>query len=71
MGRDRRHGFPYTWLPNHLGDAAGQGRHLAGDLLDICDPTVEALLVEHIQLDLGHVQPATVLRGEDKLEPIP
>jgi hypothetical protein len=21
MGRDRRRGFPYTWLPNHLGDA--------------------------------------------------
>jgi len=20
MGRDRRRGFPYTWLPNHLGD---------------------------------------------------
>lgn len=24
MGRDRRRGFPYTWLPNHLGDAGGQ-----------------------------------------------
>lgn len=24
MGRDRRRGFPYTWLPNHLGDADGQ-----------------------------------------------
>ena len=24
MGRDRRRGFPYTWLPNHLGDAEGQ-----------------------------------------------
>lgn len=24
MGRDRRRGFPYTWLPNHLGDASGQ-----------------------------------------------
>jgi hypothetical protein len=21
MGRDQRRGFPYTWLPNHLGDA--------------------------------------------------
>lgn len=21
MGQDRRRGFPYTWLPNHLGDA--------------------------------------------------
>ena len=24
MGRDRRRGFPYTWLPSHLGDAHGQ-----------------------------------------------
>ncbi len=23
MGRDRRRGFPYTWIPNHLSDAAG------------------------------------------------
>ena len=40
MGRDRRRGFPYTWLPNHLGDARRQVsprsflaalRHAAGD----------------------------------------
>ena len=24
MGRDRRRGLPYTWLPNHLGDARRQ-----------------------------------------------
>lgn len=24
MGRDRRRGFPYTWLPNHLSDARRQ-----------------------------------------------
>lgn len=24
MGLDHRRGFPYTWLPNHLGDAHGQ-----------------------------------------------
>jgi hypothetical protein len=24
MGRDRRRGFPYTWLPNHLGDTRKQ-----------------------------------------------
>jgi len=24
MGRDRRRGFPYTWLPSHLGDARRQ-----------------------------------------------
>jgi len=24
MGRDSRRGFPYTWLPHHLGDANGQ-----------------------------------------------
>lgn len=24
MGRDRRRGFPYTWLPNHLGDTREQ-----------------------------------------------
>lgn len=24
MGPDRRRGFPYTWIPNHLGDAEGK-----------------------------------------------
>ena len=24
MGSDRRRGFPYTWIPNHLGDTEGQ-----------------------------------------------
>lgn len=24
MGADRKRGFPYTWLPNHLSDASGQ-----------------------------------------------
>ena len=24
MGRDPRRGFPYTWIPNHLGDTAGR-----------------------------------------------
>jgi hypothetical protein len=24
MGRDKRRGFPYTWLPNHLGDTRNQ-----------------------------------------------
>ncbi len=24
MGKDQRRGFPYTWLPNHLGDSMGQ-----------------------------------------------
>ena len=24
MGRDPRRGFPYTWIPNHLGDAEGR-----------------------------------------------
>ena len=24
MGRDRRRGFPYTWIPNHLADANGR-----------------------------------------------
>jgi len=24
MGRDRRRGFPYTWLPNHLGDTRNE-----------------------------------------------
>ena len=24
MGRNRRRGFPYTWIPNHLGDASGR-----------------------------------------------
>ena len=23
MGRDRRRGYPYTWIPNHLGDTEG------------------------------------------------
>ena len=24
MGADRRRGFPYTWIPNHLGDTEGK-----------------------------------------------
>ena len=24
MGRNARRGFPYTWIPNHLGDAEGR-----------------------------------------------
>ncbi|MBF0568556.1 MAG: hypothetical protein HQK95_06760 [Nitrospirae bacterium] len=24
MGKDHRRGFPYSWLPNHLGDSSGQ-----------------------------------------------
>ena len=24
MGKDRRRGFPYTWIPNHLGDTGGK-----------------------------------------------
>ena len=24
MGKDRRRGFPYTWIPNHLGDTKGR-----------------------------------------------
>ena len=24
MGKDRRRGFPYTWIPNHLGDTKGK-----------------------------------------------
>ena len=24
MGKDRRRGFPYTWIPNHLGDTEGK-----------------------------------------------
>ena len=24
MGKDKRRGFPYSWLPSHLGDARGE-----------------------------------------------
>ena len=50
---------------------AARREGLKGFLLEsveVSDPPVEALAAEHAQLDLGDVEPATVLGGEMNLE---
>ena len=43
MGRDRRRGFPYTWIPNHLGDTEGKAspRSFIAALRTAAEDTVE------------------------------
>ena len=36
---------------------------LASDHVDVVDSPVQTLRAEHVQLDFGHIQPASVLRG--------
>jgi len=40
-------------------------------LVQRIDPSAQALSDENVDLDLGNVQPAAMLRGVDKLEAIP
>ena len=44
---------------------------LASDHVDVVDSPVQTLRAEHVQLDFGHIQPASVLRGVDEIEAIP
>ena len=43
MGTDRRRGFPYTWIPNHLGDSEGRvsPRSFLAALRSAADDTAE------------------------------
>ena len=43
MGTDRRRGFPYTWIPNHLGDTGGKvsPRSFLAALRTAADDTAE------------------------------
>ena len=43
MGKDRRRGFPYTWIPNHLGDTEGKAspRSFIAALKSAAEDTME------------------------------
>ena len=75
MGRDRRRGFPYTWLPNHLGDTRNQVsprsflaavRHVAEDRIRADQKY--ALHYESIKLG---VQKASKIRVQEMKEDYP
>lgn len=75
MGRDRRRGFPYTWLPNHLGDARRQVsprsflaalRHAASDS---SKPDYDYAL--HYEGIKRGVQEASQIRVREMLEDYP
>src|SRR3546814_5395028 len=67
--------FPYTTLFRSLDASAGSvalslpGSDLAFELRAIVDATVQALASQDTDLDLGHVEPAGVLRREVELQP--
>ena len=46
-------------------------RHLFPNNFDIVDSSVQALARKHMQFYLGHIQPASMLRGIHKLKPVP
>jgi len=75
MGRDRRRGFPYTWLPNHLGDARRQVsprsflaalRHAATD-----DLRVRQQYALHYESIKRGVQEASKIRVQEVQEDYP
>jgi hypothetical protein len=75
MGRDRRRGFPYTWLPNHLGDARRQVsprsflaalRHAASDI----SKTDYEYALHYESIKRG-VQEASQIRVREMLEDYP
>jgi len=75
MGRDKRRGFPFSWLPNHLGDARGEVsprsflaavRHAASDNLR---PDQEYLL--HYESIKQGVQEASRIRVRELEEDYP
>ncbi len=77
MGRDMRRGYPYTWLPNHLGDAYRQVsprsfmaalRHAADDRLSIPKEHPYALYYESIKRG---VQEASRIRVREMQEDYP
>jgi hypothetical protein len=75
MGRERRRGFPYTWLPNHLGDARrlvsprsilAALRHAAGD----ASRQNYKYAIHYESIKTG-VQEASKIRGQEMLEDYP
>ena len=47
------------------------GGHFRLHLRQRVNPSIQALLDEHVQLNLRHVQPATLLRRIHELKPVP
>ena len=77
MGKDRRRGFPYTWIPNHLGDTAGKvsPRSFIAALKSAAENTMEqhpdhdnALHYDSIKRG---VQTASVIRVDELNEDYP
>lgn len=77
MGRDRRKGFPYTWVPNHLGDTNQQVsprsflaalRKAAEETADRSPPSPTALHYEGIK---AGVQRASEIRVSEVREDYP
>ncbi len=75
MGRDRRRGFPYTWLVNHLGDARKEAsprsflaavRHAAGD-----NPRPDQKYALHYESIKRGVQEASKIRVQEVQEDYP
>lgn len=75
MGRDKRRGFPYSWLPSHLGDARGEVsprsflaavRHAASD-----SPRIEQEYLLHYESIKQGVQEASRIRVRELEEDYP
>ena len=75
MGRDKRRGFPYSWLPSHLGDARGEVsprsflaavRHAASD-----DPRHNQEYLLHYESIKQGVQVASRIRVREFEEDYP
>ena len=75
MGRDKRRGFPYSWLPSHLGDARGEVsprsflsalRHAAQD-----EPRVNQEFALHYESIKRGVQEASKIRVRELEEDYP
>jgi len=75
MGRDKRRGFPYSWLPSHLGDARGEVsprsflaavRHAASD-----SPRLEQEYLLHYESIKQGVQEASRIRVRELEEDYP
>lgn len=75
MGRDRRRGFPYTWLPNHLGDTRNQVsprsflaalRHAASEK----EKSEQSFALHYESIKRG-VQEASIIRVQEMQEDYP
>ncbi len=75
MGKDKRRGFPYSWLPSHLGDARGEVsprsflaalRHAAQD-----EPRTAQEFVLHYESIKRGVQEASKIRVRELEEDYP